>query len=88
MGGSPGDVSEELCSFSNISVNSPTSQVILQPFCRFTYVTDHSPTLPLLRLRHSSLSNPSFASPMSQALHLRHLASRPCLLKNCVTSYY
>ena len=28
-------------------------------------------------LRHSSFSNPSFASPTSQALHLRHVASRP-----------
>ena len=29
-------------------------------------------------LRHSSFFNPSFASPTSQALHLRLLASRPC----------
>ena len=76
-------------SFSNLSITSPTSQLILQPFRRFTYVTDHSPTfpslyvtdhsqtLPLLHLRHSSFSNPSFASPTSQALYLRHLASRP-----------
>ena len=64
--------------FSNLSVTSPTSQLILQPFRRFTYVTAHSPTLPLLHLRHSSFSNPSFASPTSQALHLIHLASRPC----------
>ena len=53
------------------------SQFILQPFHRFTYVTAHSPTLPLLHLRHSSFSNPCFASPTSQALHLIHLASRP-----------
>ena len=93
-----------MSSFSNISVTSPTSQFILQPFRRFTYVTAHSPnlsvtsptsqliaqrfrcftyvtaqspTLPLLHLRHSSFSNPSFASPTSQALHLIHLASRP-----------
>ena len=39
---------------------------ILQPFRRFTYITTHSPTLPLLYLRHSSFSNPSFASPTSQ----------------------
>ena len=56
---------------------SPTSQLVLQPFRRFTYVTAHSPTIPLLHLRHSSFSNPSFASPTSQALHLSHLASRP-----------
>ena len=44
-----------------------------------TYVIPHSQTLPLLHIRHSSLSNPSFASPKSQAhspnfpsLHLRH----------------
>ena len=54
-------------------VTSPTSQFILQPFRRFTYVRAHSPTLPLLHLRHSSFSNPSFASPTSQDLHLIHL---------------
>ena len=63
----------------NFSVTSPTSQLILQPFRRFTYVTTHSPTLPLVHLRHSSFSNPSFASPTSEALHLRHLANRPCI---------
>ena len=65
-------------SFSNLSVTSPTEQLILQLFRRFTYVTTHSPTLPLLHLRYSSFSNPSFASPTSQVLHLIHLASRPC----------
>ena len=64
-------------SFSNLSITSPTSLLILQPFRRFTYVTAHSPTLPLLYLRHSSFSNPFFASPTSQALHLIHLVSRP-----------
>ena len=44
----------------------------------FTYVTAHFPTLPLLHLRHGSFSNPSFASPTTQALHLRLLASHPC----------
>ena len=60
-------------SFSNPSVALPTSQIILQPFRRFTYVTAHTQTLPLLHLRHTSFCNPSFASPTSQALHLRHL---------------
>ena len=64
MGGSPG------------YVTSHTSQLILQYFRSFTYVTTHSQTLPLLHLRHSSFSNHSFASPTSQALHLRHLANR------------
>ena len=64
-------------SVSNPSVVSPTLQLILQHFRRFTYVTAHSATLSLLHLRHSSFSNTSFASPTSQALHLRHLTSRP-----------
>ena len=66
-------------SFSNPSVALPTSQLILQRFRRFTYVTAHSPTLPSIHLRHSSFTNPSIASPTPQALHLIHLASRPCL---------
>ena len=63
-------------SFSNPSVALPTSQLILQPFHRFIYVTTHSTALSWLHLRHSSFSNPSFASPTSQVLHLMHLASR------------
>ena len=70
----------ELCSFYNLSITSPKSQLILQPFCCFTYVTAHSPTLLLLHLHHSSFSNPSFASPTSQALQLIHLASHPCIV--------
>ena len=42
--------------------------LILQAFCRFTYVTTHSPTLPLLYLRHSLFSNPSVALPASQLI--------------------
>ena len=38
--------------FSNPSVALPTSQLILQPFRCFTYVTAHSPTLLPLLLRH------------------------------------
>ena len=74
--------SYELCSFSNLSITSPMSQLILQLFCRFTYITAHSPTLPLL---HCSFFNPSFASPESQALHLIHFASRPCLTQDIST---
>ena len=44
---------------SNLSVTSPTSQLILQPFCHFTYITAHSPTFLSLHLCHSSFSNPS-----------------------------
>ena len=39
-------------SFSNPSAALPTSQLILQPFRRFTYVTGHSTTLMLVDLRH------------------------------------
>ena len=39
-------------SFSNPSVALPTSQINLQPFRCFTYVTVHSPTLLSLLLRH------------------------------------
>ena len=35
-------------------------------FPSLRYVTAHSPTLPSLYLRHSTFSNPSVASPMSQ----------------------
>ena len=44
-------------SFSNLSVTSRTSQLILQSFRRFTCVISHSPTLPLFHLRHFSFSN-------------------------------
>ena len=73
----------EKSSFSNLSVTSPTSRLILQPFRRFTYVTAHYPTclrftyvtayshypnLPSLHLLHSSCSNSSVASPKSQLI--------------------
>ena len=58
----------EQSSFSNLSITSPTSQLIVQPFCCFTYVTALCPTLPSLHLRHSSFSNPSIALPMSQLI--------------------
>ena len=40
------------CLFLQPFVPAPTSQLVLQPFRRFTYVTTHSETLPLLYLRH------------------------------------
>ena len=55
-------------SLSNPSVALPTSQLILQPFRHFTYVTTHYPTLPSLYLRHSSFSNISVTSPTSQLI--------------------
>ena len=51
-----GEVMERLenekSSFFNFSVSLPMSQLILQPFRRFTYVTVHSPTLLSLLPRH------------------------------------
>ena len=80
----------EQSSFSNLSDTSPTSQLILQTFRHFSYVTALYPTLLLLHLRHSSFSNPSVASPTSQYIlqpffrfsyvtgsSLKYLASRP-----------
>ena len=62
------DDDNEQRSFSKLSIISPPSQLILQPFHYFTYITAHSPTLPLLHLCYSLFSNPSFASAISQAL--------------------
>ena len=58
----------EQSSFSNLSITSPTSELILQPFHCFTYVTAHSPTILLLHQCHSSFSNPSVALPTSQLI--------------------
>ena len=60
-------------SFSNPSVALPTSQLILQPYRWFTFVTVHSPrahsrTFPSLHLCHYSFSNPSVALPTSQLI--------------------
>ena len=71
VGGMTESLENELCSFSKFSVTSPTSQLVLQPFRRFTYVAAHSPTLPSLYLRRSSFSNLSVTSPKSQLI-LQH----------------
>ena len=39
-----------MSTFSNLSITSPTTQLILRPFRRITYITAHSPTLPLLHV--------------------------------------
>ena len=52
----------------HLSFTSPTSQLILQLFHRFTYVIAHSPTVPSLHLRRSSFSNPSVASHTSKLI--------------------
>ena len=55
-------------SLSIPSVASPVSQLILQLFRCFAYVTAHCPSLPSLHLGHSSFSNSSVASPTSQLI--------------------
>ena len=67
-------------SFSNHSVTSPMSQLILQPFRRFTYVTPHSPTFPLL----CSFSKLSVTSPTSQLI----LILQPFRHFTYVTAHY
>ena len=59
-------------SFSNSYIASPTSQLILQPFRRFTYVTAHSTSLPLLHLRHRHFTYVTAHSPTLPPLYLRH----------------
>ena len=69
------------------------SQLVLQSFRYFIYVTAHSPTLPLLYLRHSSFSNPSlylhhssFCNP-SVASPTSQLILQPFFLLSYVTGY-
>ena len=64
------DVGKAMKGFGNeaLSATSPKSQLILQTFRHFIYVTGNSPTLPLLHLHHSSFSKPSVALPMSQLI--------------------
>ena len=70
MGGSPGEVGS--ASFSKPYIASPTSQLLLQPFRRLTYVTAHSTALPLLHLRHRHFTYATAQSPTLPPLHLRH----------------
>ena len=71
-----GEVTENLenepCSFSKFTITSPTSQLILQPFCHFTYVTAHSTALPLLHLHHRHFTYITAHSPTLPLLHLCH----------------
>ena len=54
--------------FSNTSVVSPTSQLILQPFRCFTYITAHSPILISLLLRHKLFTYVTGEPPMSERI--------------------
>ena len=88
MGGSPGELSEELVTQEkrkkglrmNCDVGKATeglendlcstvySTVLCPPFRHFTYSTAHSLTLPSLHLRQSLSSDPFVASPTSQLI--------------------
>ena len=90
------DVGEVMESLENEqSITSPTSQLILQPFRCFTYVTTHSPTIPLFHLHHSSFSNPfccftyvTAHSPMFPSLYLCHSSfSNPFRCFLCHSSF-
>ena len=68
-----------MSSFSNLSITSPTSQLILQPFPRFTYVTTHSPTPSVASPTSQIILQPfccftyvTAQSPILPLLHLRH----------------
>ena len=57
--------------FSKLSVTSPTSQLILQPFRYFTYVTAHSPTLLSPLIRHRIFTYVTWrAAHVSHTLHI------------------
>ena len=94
----------ELCSFSNLSVALPTSQLILRPFRCFTYVKAHSPALLslLLRLRiftyvtwraaheTSSCVSEVLALAVEALVPLRQKAVNGCLVKSqgCVVNHF
>ena len=59
-------------SFSNSSVALPMSQVIIQPFRRFTHVTAHSTALPLLHIRHRHFAYVTAHYPTFSPLYPRH----------------
>ena len=60
-------------SFSNPSVALPTSQLILQPFRRFTYVTAHSPILLSLLLCHRLFTYVTWRAAHLVSRHFKHL---------------
>ena len=59
--------------FSNPSATLPTSQLILQPFRCFNYVTVHSPTLLSLLLHHRLFTYITWrATHVLKVVHLHH----------------
>ena len=82
MGGSPGELNEELVTHEkrkkgwrmNCDVGEVTNSWRMSRAHSYSQSRARSPTFSSLQLRHSSFSNPFFASPTSQTLHLIHLA--------------
>ena len=61
-------------SFSNPTVALPTSQLILQPFCCFTYLTVHSPTIFCFSyVTSSSLMSPGKPPMVTDSIQNIHL---------------
>ena len=76
------------CSFSNLSVTSPTSQLIFRPFRCFTYVTAHSPTLLSLLLRPGfSLTSPG-EPPMDHGFQVLSAMLKYCPMQLYVGLYH
>ena len=57
-------------SFPNAYIASPTSQLILQPFRRFTYVTAHSKTLPFFHLCHRHFTYLTWQAAHDARIHI------------------
>ena len=60
-------------SFSNPSTGLPTSQLILQPFCCFTYIIGTSPTSQLILQPFCCFTYITGHSTTLPLLHLRHM---------------
>ena len=76
-GHSPTFLSLHLChnSFSNPSVALPTSQLILQLFRCFAYITAHSPTLLSLLLRHRLFIYVTWRAAHGSEIKIRYRAN-------------
>ena len=84
----------ELCSLSNLSVTSPTSQLILQPFFRFSYcsfsnLSITSPTSQLILQPFPHFTHVTTHFPTLPLLHLHHsLFSNPSFASPTSQDFY
>ena len=74
--------SQLTASFSNPYIASPMSQLILQPFHCFTYVTAHSTTLLLLHLHHRNFTYVTWRA--AHVCHTFHF----CLFVSCLSRFF